>query len=78
MEVPPYCYYKPHANEDQKLWFNKAAAENTAAWKLLGPNTSPCTERRRCVCKNGIQGKIKQELISIHFPWKLVNQKQNA
>ena len=67
--LPPYCYYNVYNDEDKKLWFNTAVQENT----------SPCTDIRMCVCKNGIKnpsGKIKQELISNHFPWKLVDYKQ--
>ena len=67
--VPSGCYYKPSNSETRRrLYFNTA---------VIG-NTSPCTETRKCVCKNGLKtsGKIKQELISNHFPWKLVDYKQ--
>ena len=42
---PAYCYYKPgHRNETDRLFFNVAVAKNT----------SPCTDTRNCVCKNGL------------------------
>ena len=70
VERPKGCYYHnddDDNDEDEKLWFNTATE-----------NTTPCTDIMQCVCKDGIQtsGKIKQELISNHFPWKLVDHKQ--
>ena len=52
LEMPPYCYYMPTDTDDKRLWFNTAVAENT----------TPCTNMRKCVCKNGVltAGKIKQ------------------
>ena len=48
---PASCYYKP-SNDYKKLWYNTA----------VNGNTSPCTDIRNCVCKNGIRshagGKI--------------------
>ena len=41
---PPGCYNKA-SSEKQKLWFNK----------LVNGNTSPCTDIRKCLCKNGLQ-----------------------
>ena len=42
---PAYCYYKPgNRNKADRLFFNTAVAENT----------SPCTDTRKCVCKNGL------------------------
>ena len=58
---PPYCSLEPsHDDIDSRLFFNK----------VIAGNNSPCTNKRRCVCKNGVQksGKIKQELISNYFP----------
>ena len=71
VEMPKGCYYHnddDDNDEDEKLWFNTAVTENTTS----------CTDIMQCVCKDGIQtsGKIKQELISNHFPWKLVDHKQ--
>ena len=67
LERPPYCYYKPlNSIGDRRLFFNTAMTENS----------TPCTGIRQCVCKNSLQtsGKIKQELISSHFTWKLVDE----
>ena len=49
---PPYCYYKSSNRlETDRLFFNIAVAENT----------SPCTDTRKCVCKNGLlPGNISQ------------------
>ena len=42
---PAYCYYKSgNRNENDRLFFNTAVTENT----------SPCTDTRKCVCKNGL------------------------
>ena len=44
-QVPSRCYYRPNNPEDKKLWFNTANVTE---------NTSPCTQDRICVCKNGL------------------------
>ena len=44
-KVPSRCYYKPNGPADEKLWFNTANVTE---------NTSPCTQDRICVCKNGL------------------------
>ena len=42
--MPPGCYNKA-SSKNTKLWFNT----------LVNGNTSPCTDIRKCVCKNGLQ-----------------------
>ena len=64
LDRPPYCYYKPNNKKaDKRLFFNTAVTDNA----------TPCTDKRNCVCKDGIQtsGNMKHKPIFINFLWEL-------
>ena len=59
MEWVPSCYYRPDNDGHKRLWFNSAVTDNT----------TPCSETRKCVCKNGIlpTGKINHEGMHVYI-----------